>query len=307
VNENDTLNPTAPEGASGGQADVVDQPQATETPTEAAEQESVVGSHNPDFDLVEVGEDGEPVSEEPTTDAQPESADRADQNKESKQQQTHEENAAIRAARIRAQHEAEEAAAARTDAVIAGLGGLRNPYTGKPFASLKELSDYSANVLRAENEKRAKETGRSVDEIEEDAANRAFLSELRRRAQQQTQEAQQDRGAQQSDFIRQDLANFIEKHPDVDIAKLDANERFRLFCGSRYGREPLAQLYEEFQIIVGDAERSAVTRAEQKAQRSTGSGTPGGVTLTPAQKKDLDRWNAEHPEMAMTAKEFISR
>lgn len=302
--EDNILNPTAPEGESGGQAEVVAQPQQeTETPTEAAEQESVVGSHNPDFDLIEVGEDGEPEETKDKPDTQPEGAARADQTKETRQQ-TPEENAAIRAARIRAQKEAEAEAAARTDAAIAGLSGLRNPYTGKPFASLKELSEYSANVLKAENEKRAKETGRSIAEIEEDAANRAFLSELRRERQ---SEALQNRSAPQDDFIRRDLADFLQKHPTVDVAKLDANEKFRLFCGSRYGREPLAQLYDEYQIIVGDAERSAVTRAEQKAQRSTGGGTPGGVTLTPSQKKDLDRWNAEHPEMAMTAKEFLGR
>ena len=29
--------------------------------------------------------------------------------------------------------------------------------------------------------------------------------------------------------------------------------------------------------------------------------------LTPEQRKVLDEWNAEHPEMAMTAKEFLRR
>ena len=33
----------------------------------------------------------------------------------------------------------------------------------------------------------------------------------------------------------------------------------------------------------------------------------GGATLSPAQKIALDKWNDEHPEMKMTAKEFLQR
>ena len=39
----------------------------------------------------------------------------------------------------------------------------------------------------------------------------------------------------------------------------------------------------------------------------TFGGTAGGALLSPAQKYVLDAWNAEHPEMAMTAKEFLGR
>ena len=36
-------------------------------------------------------------------------------------------------------------------------------------------------------------------------------------------------------------------------------------------------------------------------------GTAGGAALSPAQQYVLDAWNTEHPEMAMTAKEFLGR
>jgi hypothetical protein len=59
--------------------------------------------------------------------------------------------------------------------------------------------------------------------------------------------------------------------------------------------------------IVGEAGKAAVVKSEARAARSTGSGATGGGVLSPSQKKDLDAWNESHPEMKMTAKEFLER
>ena len=109
------------------------------------------------------------------------------------------------------------------------------------------------------------------------------------------------------DFAMQDLDEFLARHADVDAEKLMSNERFVRFCGSRIGRERLADLYDDFTALVSEAGAAAVARAQSRSGRSTGGGTAGGALLTPAQKYVLDAWNAEHPEMAMTAKEFIGR
>ncbi len=109
------------------------------------------------------------------------------------------------------------------------------------------------------------------------------------------------------DFAMRDLDEFLARHADVDVEKLLGNARFVRFCGSRMGREYLADLYDDFAALISEAGAAAVERLQSRALRSTGGGTAGGALLTPAQKYVLDAWNAEHPEMAMTAREFLGR
>lgn len=109
------------------------------------------------------------------------------------------------------------------------------------------------------------------------------------------------------DFALRDLDEFLARHPEVDVERLMGNARFVRFCGTRMGREPLAGLYDDFAALVSEAGEAAVARMQSRSRRSTGGGTAGGVVLTPAQKYVLDAWNTEHPEMAMTAKEFLGR
>ncbi len=108
-------------------------------------------------------------------------------------------------------------------------------------------------------------------------------------------------------FAARDLEEFLARHAEVDVESLMGNERFLRFCGSRMGRESLAALYDDFAALIGDAGAAAMARFQSRSARSTGGGTAGGATLSPAQKGVLDAWNAAHPEMAMTAREFLGR
>ena len=113
------------------------------------------------------------------------------------------------------------------------------------------------------------------------------------------------------EFLAADVLDFVEKYPQFAaaerMAELESNRRFRQFCGSRFGREPLAQLYGDFLVIVGEAGTAALARARSKSGRATGGGTAGGAMLSPDQRLALEKWNEEHPEMQMTAREFLSR
>ena len=114
----------------------------------------------------------------------------------------------------------------------------------------------------------------------------------------------------QKTFIEQDVVEFTRKYPQFgaeELAALENNAQFRRFCGSRFGREPLAELYGAYRELLGGINAAAQVRAQSRARRSTGSGAAGGAMLTPQQKGALDAWNAEHPEMAMTAGEFLKR
>ncbi|MCR5826644.1 MAG: hypothetical protein K6G54_08755 [Oscillospiraceae bacterium] len=111
----------------------------------------------------------------------------------------------------------------------------------------------------------------------------------------------------QPDFAARDLAVFLARHADVDAAALLDNARFVRFCGTRMGREYLADLYDDYAALVDEVTEAALEREKSRARRSTGGGAAGGVPLTPGQKQRLDAWNAAHPEMAMTAREFMGR
>lgn len=306
---------------SGEQAGVVDPPESP-TADAGAGQESVVGSYeNPDFAIVHVGEDSGEETSEPDGAGQADGAETPDSDKPpetapaQKPAQSAGENAAYRAMRLRAQHEAAAAARAAVDGEIAGLG-IPNPYNdNKPFESLRELRAYSEQFKQARIQDEAKRTGRSVQELSEEAANREFISSLRREAaakaasQNPAANAQREANAQKA-FIDSDLTDFMRKHPEIDaagLAALENNRQFRLFCGSRFGREPLAELYDGYLSLVGNAGAAAVAKAADKAAKSTGSGSGGGAVLSPSQKAVLDKWNADYPEMAMTAKEFLRR
>ena len=109
------------------------------------------------------------------------------------------------------------------------------------------------------------------------------------------------------EFIRRDAEEFRRQYPDVDLRELDADPLFRLFCGSRYGREPLADLYGDYMALT---EQSALAqrRRESRYERATGSGgSGGGEALTAAEQRELNEWNKAYPQMKMTANEFKSR
>ena len=279
---------------------------SSETEEAGGDPESVVGSQDESRyeDDEEILGDGQAQAVDAQEDGETETEEEPEPEPEPTPPQSREENAAIRAARLKASKEAREAAMREADAEIAAAG-IENPYTKKPFASMREFREYAAQVKRARMEEEADRTGRSVEVLEEEEANRKFISSLRERAQAQ----ERDEPEQETEsFVARDLRDFIEKYPEMqDPEKLEAlekNKSFRRFCGSRFGKEPLAELYESFQELVGESGAAAVAKAASKNDRSTGGGSSGGVTLTPSQKKELEAWNRANPDMLMTEQEF---
>lgn len=61
------------------------------------------------------------------------------------------------------------------------------------------------------------------------------------------------REEEQMRFIAEDAREFARRYPEADLAGLDASESFRRFCGSRYGREPLSDLYADYLEVAGGA------------------------------------------------------
>ena len=244
-------------------------------------------------------EEGSGVGEDGGEGRQPDSAGQAGAKKQSR-----EENAAMRSMRLRAQQEAAAAERARTDEMIAS-SGITNPYTGKPFEGLQDYLDYARQHRESEIAEEAEKSGRTVEEVTEERNDRDFVRSMRRQQAQQSASTQQD--TDEMEFLRRDVLNFVERHPDVDVAQLEKNQHFLRFCGSRFKKEPLADLYDSYTEFRGGVEQAAVAKAASRAERSTGGGTSGGMALTPSQQNALDRWNEENPDMKMTIKEFLKR
>ena len=184
--------------------------------------------------------------------------------------------------------------------------GMRDPSTGETIGNIEGLEKYSAAIRKQRIEATAQETGKSVAEVTEEEDIRDELAQKKAEAKAAQKKAAEAK--QLEEWIANDVAEFTEEYPDVDVSKLAENNSFLKFCGSRFGKEPMAGLYADWLDLVGSAERAAVARKESKASRSTGTGGgSGSETLTAAQQRELDEWNRNYPNMKMTAKEFLSR
>ena len=262
---------------------------------------------NMEVETLDEGTEGGVVTAEEETGAEAEeSAGEKEQEAAEPAKQSREDNARFQAARKAGEAAGWKKAQERYSAAVAKLG-LTDPDGGGAIDSLDVLESY-ADKTRAERlKKAAAESGRTVEELEEEEdAKQVVRKQKRERAEKEKAEAEEKR---RSDWVAQDAAAFLRDHPDVDIAKLDANEKFRRFCGSRYGREPLSELYADWQELVGEsAAAKAVEKSAKKAERSTGAGGGGASDgLTAAQQRELDEWNRNYPQMKMTAKEFFER
>ena len=263
---------------------------------------------NPDFTVVQDGHDGQTEEEKREQHA---AADNGNDGKSEPQEKKTEsrsedpDSGAIEAAR-RSGESAGYARAMKEVRDRISKTGMRNPESGEVIGDIEGLESFAGSVRKQRIAARAKREGRTEAEVEEEEANKEFLSQSRREAAERKKADEE--AARQMEWIEKDLGEFKRKYPDVDVGKLDGDKAFRRFCGSRYGKEPLAGLYGDYLDITQGAAKAGAARSESKDSRSTsGSRTGGGVTLSSEQKAALEDWNRRYPNMKMTENEFASR
>ena len=248
-------------------------------------------------EVVDPAEDGAAAGQEPERAKSPDNADQG--------RQSHEENRRYQAARRSGEQAGYERARKEFNERLARVG-MRDPGTGDAIEDMEGLERYGKSVRQQRIAQKAKDEGRDVAEVQAEEDDRDFIRA--QRAEKKRKDAEEAETARQRDFIARDAAAFAEAYPDVDLEKLDSDKAFRRFCGSRYAREPLAELYEDYLEIAGEQRAAAAAKTESKNRRETGAGSgSGGETLTARQQKELDEWNRAYPQMKMTAKEFLSR
>jgi hypothetical protein len=104
------------------------------------------------------------------------------------------------------------------------------------------------------------------------------------------------------------LEEIAREHEDVDAEALIADADFMLFAKGKSG--DLAGVYADYLALTESVWKKAETKFKVKQNRSTGSGraatgAPAGG-LNDAQSHFLSEWNREHPEYAISAKEYAA-
>ena len=269
--------------------------------TEQEKTELQDGGQEESVDLQETGAEKTDEGAETTGGDKP--AEDSDSGGRERQQQKRADNHLAKVARLRAQRETEERINREVDAEIAAMG-LVNPYTNQPIRTRAQLNEYSTAAQEAQIRERAEQENRPAAEIRREMEDRRLADQ--KRSEDAQKKSERDAEERRKAFLQADAADFMDRYPDVDIMTLQQNRTFREFCGSRFGNEPLGDLYESYLKLFGKAAEGQ--KNESKTARGVGGGTgTAGSGLTAAQQRELDAWNRTNPDMKMTAKEFLNR
>jgi hypothetical protein len=110
-------------------------------------------------------------------------------------------------------------------------------------------------------------------------------------------------------YFQRDAADFIDVYGKETFDKLMKDEDFADYADGKIGKRPLTDIFERYQRLSGKAERVGREKREDKAARSTGSGSGTGANngLSTSEKAALDNWNQRYPNMKMTEAEWKKR
>ena len=117
------------------------------------------------------------------------------------------------------------------------------------------------------------------------------------------------------DFLTVDIRNFQDEFPFVDLERLEKDDLFFKFCGSRFGHERTATLYRQYNAFKKYIETACNNYYRYHKQdgwrppqlKEQPSEEPEGPRLTMAQSERLAVWNKANPHLQMTPEEFLSR
>ena len=205
---------------------------------------------------------------------------------ETKKPQSDEENSKYRQARIKAEREAEKKIEqARKEAYEQGLQqgkvqsyiGKQNPYTGKEIKDNYDVQEY-------------------LDMYELDSKGEDPIDGYRELQKQKARDEAErkikaDEEAKQKQWYEDDTKDFVEKYSAEKLQELTKDEDFNLFANGKVGKVPLAQIYGDYQKLIGKYEKKSVQTAKQIVANNTA--TPGAIEETETQELN---WNSMSKE-----------
>lgn len=159
-------------------------------------------------------------------------------------------------------------------------------YEGSP-AEIKmilreQAKEVKANREQAEREQeledlqdQARQTGTSPELLAEIKALKAEIKAIKKKDEEKTAEAAKVEKMQQE--WNEYVAEFKEKHSDIDLDKLVNNTKFQKFFNDSNPKLTLTQIYENYVDLVGGAEKAAIEKLKSNIDRSTSSGRSKGI------------------------------
>lgn len=159
-------------------------------------------------------------------------------------------------------------------------------YEGSP-AEIKvilreQAKEVKANREQAEREQeledlqdQARQTGTSPELLAEIKALKAEIKEIKKKDDEKAAESAKVEKMQQewAGYV----AEFKEKHSDIDLDKLVNNAKFQKFFNDSNPKLTLTQIYDNYVDLVGGAEKAAIEKLKSNIDRSTSSGRSKGV------------------------------
>lgn len=208
----------------------------------------------------------------PTAEVNEETFEDEEQDADTSEKQSKEENAkfakerrerqkAQRDAKAKAQEEQRkrELEEVRFNAIKETLGGV-NPYTKTKIEDEYDMKEY---LTMKEMEKEG------LDPLQD------YASYLKKKQREATAEAaKQEQKQSREKWVENDKKEFFEKHPDVDLNALFADEKFKKFAYGKIGNIPMASIYEDYSELKSEIDKEAkkiATRLMANKQSSPGS------------------------------------
>jgi transketolase len=150
----------------------------------------------------------------------------------------------------------------------------------------------------------AKETGTSPELLAEIKQLKAELADIKKDKEAKSQEAQAKAQAEQA--WNQQVAEFEENYPDIDLPKLAANKDFLEYLEGANPNLTISQNYERFLKFFGKANADAVAKLKSNIDRSTSSGRAKGDASGGTYGLSVDEQELA-VENGMTYKEYAER
>ena len=146
----------------------------------------------------------------------------------------------------------QEALSLKEKETLEALIGGENHFTGEEITSVDEARIYQTMLAM----KRA-----GKDPTDPKAVVAWQLEQSRTANEKQVSEQAK------KEWYEKDLKDFENKYPDVDITKLDEDQRFLKFAKGKIGVYPLAEIYTDFVELFGELESTVKTELKNKLQR----------------------------------------
>ena len=110
------------------------------------------------------------------------------------------------------------------------------------------------------------------------------------------------------DALDAGMDELMMQHPETDMTELSLNPLFAVFAKGR--GDDITGIYEDCEEFTRLMEEQLTEKLRKRTARSTYSGSARNsgsrCGLSDAQYGLLTEWNREHPEYAMTAREYMA-